>query len=178
MAPGSHTVLRSRGWNMSRISKVVWALVMAGVAAIATAETVYKWIDSSGQVHFTDLPPRQGDAKIIGVYQQESGDVEGDSDDSGNYSEEGDDNDKSAQPQTAARTAEPPPSDDAVKAAEQDAAKAKVEQCKAAQDRYQRYLDSRRLFRETPDGKREYLTDKELSDARARAKQAVDDYCS
>ena len=37
---------------------------------------------------------------------------------------------------------------------------------------------SRRLFRETPDGKREYLTDKELSDARARAKQAVDDYCS
>ena len=62
-------------------------------------------------------------------------------------------------------------------AAEADAAKAQVEQCKAAQDRYQRYLDSRRLFRETADGKREYLTDKELTEARARAKQAVDDYC-
>jgi len=59
-----------------------------------------------------------------------------------------------------------------------DAAKAKVEQCKEAQDRYQRYVDSRRLFRVMPDGKRQYLTDQELTDARARAKQAVDDYCS
>ena len=51
-------------------------------------------------------------------------------------------------------------------------------QCKAAQDRYQRYIESRRLFRETADGKREYLTDQQLTEARARAKQAVDDYCS
>ena len=177
--PGSQTVLRSRGWNMSRISKVVFALAIAGVAAIATADTVYKWVDSSGQVHYTDLPPRQGDAKILGVYQQESGDVEEESSDNGNYSAEGDDNgDDASQPQTAARTPEPPPSDEAMKSAEQDALKAKVEQCKAAQDRYQKYLDSRRLYRQTPDGKREYLTDKELTEARARAKQAVDDYCS
>jgi len=178
-APESHTVLRSRGWNMSRISKVVWALLMAGIAAIATADTVYKWIDSAGQIHYTDLPPRQGDAKILGVYQQESGDVQDEPSDNGNYAEEGGDNGNDrAQPQTAARTPEPPPSDEAMKSAEQDAAKAKVEQCKAAQDRYQRYLDSRRLFREKPDGQREYLTDKELTEARARAKQAVDDYCS
>ena len=177
LAAGRHTVLRSRGWNMSRISKVMWALMWAGVAAMAAAETVYKWVDSSGQVHYTDLPPRQGDAKILGVYQQEAGTVEDESGDNGNYAQEGGD-DSNAQPATQAKTAEPAPSDAAVKAAENDAAKAKVEQCKAAQDRYQRYLDSRRLFRETPDGKREYLTDKELSDARARAKQAVDDYCS
>jgi len=162
---------------MSRISKVMWALMMTGVAAIATAETVYKWVDSTGQVHYTDLPPRQGDAKILGVYQQEAGTVEDASGDDGNYSEEGGDA-SDAQPATQARTPEPPPSQNAIQAAENDAAKAKVEQCKAAQDRYQRYLDSRRLFRETPDGKREYLTDKELTDARARAKQAVDDYCN
>jgi len=91
-APGSHTVVRSRGWNMSRISKVVWALLMAGAAAFATADTVYKWVDSAGQIHYTDLPPRQGDAKILGVYQEESGDVEGDASNNGNYSEEGGDN--------------------------------------------------------------------------------------
>lgn len=155
----------------------MWALMMSGVAAMATADTVYKWVDSGGQVHFTDLPPRQGDAKILGVYQQEAGTVEDEGSDNGNYSEEGDDA-SNAQPATQAKTPEPPPSEDAMKSAENDAAKAKVEQCKAAQDRYQRYLDSRRLFRETPDGKREYLTDKELTEARARAKQAVDDYCS
>jgi hypothetical protein len=163
---------------MSRISRVLAALVMAGIGTLAAAETVYKWVDGAGQVHYTDLPPRQGDAKILGVYQQESGDVdeEGAGDD---YAQEG--NDGSGAPETssdAPRTPEPPVSAAAMAASEADAAKAKVEQCKAAQDRYQRYLDSRRLFRETPDGKRVYLTDQELTEARARAKQAVDDYCN
>lgn len=154
----------------------MWALMLAGVAAMATAETVYKWLDSSGQVHYTDLPPRQGDAKILGVYQQEAGTVDDGSDDNGDYTEEGGD-DSNAQPSEQPRTAEPAPSQAAIQAAANDAAKAQVEQCKAAQDRYQRYLDSRRLFRET-DGKRVYLTDQELTNARASAKQAVDDYCS
>jgi hypothetical protein len=167
---------------MSRIARILAALVMAGIGAVAAAETVYKWVDGSGQVHYTDLPPRQADARILGVYQQESGDVddEGYDDD---YAEEGggggddDGNDDGASP-NAPSTPEPPVSDEAMQAAADDVAKAKVEQCKAAQDRYQRYIDSRRLFRETPDGKRVYLTDKELSEARGRAKQAVDDYCS
>jgi hypothetical protein len=164
---------------MVRIPKVVLAVLLAGVAVIAAAETVYKWVDASGQVHYTDLPPRQGDAKIVGVYQQDAGTVEGDESNNGDYTEEGggDDNAQASTP-SKPRTAEPPVSDEAKQAAENDAAKAKVVQCKEAQDRYQRYLDSRRLFRETPDGKREYLTDQELTDARARAKQAVDDYCS
>lgn len=167
---------------MLRISRVLAALVMAGIGAVAAAETVYKWVDGSGQVHYTDLPPRQADARILGVYQQESGEVEGDGYDD-DYSEEGGDDGDDAgaspnAPTDAPSTPEPPVSDEAMQAAADDVAKAKVEQCKAAQDRYQRYIDSRRLFRETPDGKRVYLTDKELSEARGRAKQAVDDYCS
>ena len=163
---------------MPRISRVIAALAMAGIGAIAGAETVYKWVDGSGQVHYTDLPPRQGDAKILGVYQEESGDVDDESagDD---YTQEGDET--GGAPDAASetpRTPEPPVSQAAMNEAAADAAKAKVEQCKAAQDRYQRYIDSRRLFRETPDGKRVYLTDKELTEARARAKQAVTDYCS
>ncbi|HET8692936.1 MAG TPA: DUF4124 domain-containing protein [Steroidobacteraceae bacterium] len=159
---------------MSRISTVVWALALTGVAAVATAETVYKWVDSGGQIHYTDLPPRQGDARILGVYQQEAGTVD---EEAGGVTEEGSD-DSAGSPPEQPTTPEPPPSEAAERAAAADAAKAKVEQCKKAQDRYETYLNSRRLFRETPDGKREYLTDKELSDARARAKQAVDDYCS
>jgi hypothetical protein len=159
---------------MVRISQVVGAFLLAGLAAVAGAETVYKWVDTAGQVHYTDLPPRQSGARILGVYQQEAGTVEGD--ESGDYTDE---SDSGEPPQDAEspRTPEPPVSEQAMAAAEADALKAKVEQCKAAQDRYQRYIDSRRLFRETPDGKRVYLTDQELTEARARAKQAVDDYC-
>jgi hypothetical protein len=164
---------------MARNSRIFVALLLAGVSAIAAAETVYKWVDTSGQVHYTDLPPNQSGARILGVYQQEAGVVGEDEGDGGDYGDEGGEPpDAGGEQSNAPRTPEPPVSDEQLAAAEADAAKAKVEQCKAAQDRYQRYLDSRRLYRETPDGKRVYLTDKELTEARARAKAAVDDYCS
>ena len=163
---------------MVRFSGIVCALLLTGVAAVAGAETVYKWVDPSGQIHYTDLPPRQSGARILGVYQQEAGTIEDDdSGDSGDYSEPDDTGESPDTGDESPSTPEPPVSQEAIAAVEADAAKAKVEQCKAAQDRYQRYIDSRRLFRETPDGKRVYLTDKELTEARARAKQAVDDYC-
>jgi hypothetical protein len=164
---------------MSRISRVLVAILLAGIGAVAAAETVYKWVDGAGQVHYTDLPPRQGDAKILGVYQKESGSVEEEEGAGDDYTEGGDDSGSAPDATTEnPRTAEPPVSDEAMAAAEADTAKAKVEQCKEAQDRYQRYIDSRRLFRELPDGKREYLTEKELTEARASAKQAVIDYCN
>lgn len=158
---------------MSRIHKVLMVFLMAGLTAVAAAETVYKWVDGSGQIHYTDLPPRQADAKVLGIIHQ-AGVVE-DEESGDDYDDEG--NGGTTTPSGAPTTAEPPVSRDAMQAAANDAAKAKVEQCKAAQDRYQRYIESRRLFREE-NGKRVYLSDQELNEARARAKQAVDDYCS
>jgi hypothetical protein len=163
-----------------RISRFFWAVLMAGIAATAAAETVYKWVDSAGQVHYTDLPPTQSGAKLLGIYQQEAGVIE--DGEGGEYgaSEEGDDLDTlpDAAPPSEPGAAEPPVSEEAMADSQADADRVKAEQCKEAQARYQRYIESRRLFRETPDGKREYLTDKELTEARARAKQTVTDYCS
>lgn len=162
---------------MSRIHKVLIAFLMAGATAMAAAETVYKWVDGSGQIHYTDLPPRQSDAKILGVVHS-AGVVE--DDESDDYDDYRDGNDSGGSDSTTSgvpTTPEPPVSRQAMQTAADDAAKAKVEQCKAAQDRYQRYIESRRLFREE-NGKRVYLSDQELTEARARAKQAVDDYCN
>lgn len=152
-------------------------VLMAGLAAGAAAETVYKWVDGRGQIHYTDLPPQQADAKILGIVHQAGVvDEEESGDDYDDYDEEGGDGATTA-PSGMATTPEPPVSRAAMQAAANDAEKAKVEQCKAAQDRYQRYVESRRLFREE-NGKRVYLSDQELAEARARAKQAVDDYCN
>lgn len=152
-------------------------VLMAGLAAGAAAETVYKWVDGRGQIHYTDLPPQQADAKILGIVHQAGVvDEEESGDDYDDYDDEGGDGAATA-PSGMATTPEPPVSREAMQAARNDAEKAKVEQCKAAQDRYQRYIESRRLFREE-NGKRVYLSDQELAEARARAKQAVDDYCN
>jgi len=157
------------------LQKLLIALVLAGLTAVAGAETIYKWIDSSGQIHYTDLPPKQADAKLLGIYDHQVGDVD-DEEGADDYGD-GDQGDDTSTPPTPASFPEPPPSNEAVAAAAADAERVRVEHCKLAQERYKQYTEARRLFRET-DGQRVYLTDKELTDARASAKQSVDDYCS
>lgn len=154
------------------LQKIVVGLVLAGLAAVASAETVYKWVDSNGQIYYTDLPPRQSDAKILGVFHEETGVVnEGEP-----AGDEGADGETTASP-PADETPPPGASNDTVATVQADAANARFRQCKFAQERYKTYIESRRLFRQTPDGKREYLTDQELTEARVRAKQSVDEYC-
>lgn len=160
------------------LQKLLIALVMASLTAVAGAETIYKWIDSSGQIHYTDLPPKQADAKLLGIYDHHVGDVDGEENGAENgdwgNGEQGDD---TTTPSVAASFPEPPPSNEAVAAAAADAERVRAERCKLAQERYKQYTEARRLFRET-DGQRVYLTDQELNAARASAKQSVDDYCS
>ena len=162
------------------LNKILMVLLMAGLTVVASAETVYKWVDGAGQIHYTDLPPKQTDARILSVSHGPSNMSEDEGTDGADYGDgNGDENgdDAAANAASGTSTPEPPVSQQALAAAQDDAARAKVEQCKQAQDRYQKYIESRRLFREEG-GKRVYLTDQELTEARGRAKQAVDDYCS
>ncbi|MGH8134808.1 MAG: DUF4124 domain-containing protein [Steroidobacteraceae bacterium] len=160
------------------LQKLLVTLLMAGLSVIASADTFYKWSDSHGQIHYTDLPPTQSDAKVLGVFHQESAVMD---DESGGDEGDGNDNgDNSNGPTTLPSgndNSEPAVDSAAVAAVNADVARSKNKQCKEAQDRYQRYIESRRLFRETSDGKREYLTDQELNEARVRAKQSVDESC-
>ena len=160
------------------LQKFLVALLMAGLTVIAAADTVYKWSDSRGQIHYTDLPPTQADATILSVSHRESDylDEEG----AGDEGDSGDNDDNSGGPTVLPSgndSSEPEIDQEAMAAVQKDVSNAKGKQCKEAQDRYQRYVESRRLFRETSDGKREYLTDQQLAEARVHAKQSVDEYC-
>lgn len=151
-------------------------LVMTSlVAAPVQADVVYKWIDRSGQVHYTDLPPDQPDARLLEVIERErvvfseDGEVE-------SVAPPSDNSDAANSPRTSANGFEPA-SRDTTRAVERDLQQARSEQCKLAQQRYKTYIESLRLYKEGPDGKREYLTESELGAARLEAKQAVDAYC-
>lgn len=155
------------------LNKILVAFLLAGLTAVATAETVYKWVDRSGQIHYTDLPPKQPDAKILAVTHGINLFIDDEE------SEGGDGSDESGSDTTtpAVTPSEPPPSTETMASMRNDVERTQAEQCKQARERYQSYIEARRLFREV-DGKRVYLTDQELTDARARAKQTVDEYCS
>ena len=169
---------RRLGLEVNMVQKILVTLLMAGLTVAASAEDYYKWSDSRGQIYYTDLPPTQSDAKILGVFHKESSVMDEESgDEQGDNGDNGDNGNDSTAP-TGGDSSEPPVDRAAMAAVNADVSNAKAKQCKEAQERYQRYVESRRLFRETKDGKREYLTDQQLSEARVRAKQAVDDYCS
>jgi hypothetical protein len=58
-----------------------------------------------------------------------------------------------------------------------DLAAKRAEQCKQAQDRYQKDIQYRRLYRVDSSGQQTYLTDEEADNERTQAKIDVDQYC-
>lgn len=54
----------------------------------------------------------------------------------------------------------------------------KAKRCTDARQRYQSYTESHRLYEQTPDGQRRYLTSEEIDAARAGAKQVMDQFCA
>lgn len=150
------------------LRRTLITIMLAGLATVAAAESVYKWIDASGQVHYTDRPPTESGAKLLGVFEREQIMATG---------EEAGGEDTASNTYDAGPALEEAQGDQAAATVQRDLDQVRSEQCKQAQERYKTYIESRRLYRETTDGKREYLTDAELAAARIEAKKAVDDLC-
>ena len=58
-----------------------------------------------------------------------------------------------------------------------DLAASQAARCKQAREAYDNAINSQRLYRQTPDGKREYLTDAELTKQRIDSRNAKDAIC-
>ena len=59
----------------------------------------------------------------------------------------------------------------------EERAEDRARNCSIAREREERYAISHRLYRETPDGEREYLSDAELTEARTQATADVQEWC-
>jgi hypothetical protein len=142
----------------------ITALILAGAFTLAQAD-VYRWVDPSGQAHYSDqwMPG----SEVIKT-------------------------DKSHPPgaNSAARAAEQKSltaasnrisaelADQAnARAVQQDVARTRDAQCKAAKDRYMQAIESRRVYKEDKSGERSYLSDAEADAYREMARKAVQDRC-
>lgn len=68
-------------------------------------------------------------------------------------------------------------SDATRQAVQKDVAAVRAEQCKKAQDQYDRSVQARRIYKEGKDGEREYLTDEQADAARQQARLERDAAC-
>jgi hypothetical protein len=138
----------------------VLALGLA-VSSLAGAQ-LYKSIDKDGKTVYSDQPPATGDSKQIRV-QTGGGPSDAPAPKAGA--------DKKAQkaedPKDKGKKAE-----DAAKEADR-----KKAACEQAKIRYQALVDGGRIYKYTPSGDREYMSDEEIETGRAQSKREMDEAC-
>lgn len=134
-------------------------LIVAGICGVAHAD-VYRWVDDHGEAHYTDrwVP---GSELIKSSKPHPAEPTPSASLAQGKTS--------SANPTPAAKQQQA--AEAAVKA---DVAKTKEAQCKQAQDRYQKAIEARRIYKPGKEGEeRVYMTDQETDAYRVQARNDV-----
>jgi hypothetical protein len=154
-----------------RAARPPWLRIFLLLGLVCTCYTaqavVYKWADAQGRIHYSDRPP-EGDVKLISIenlYERPRASAER--------------SQPAAAPAAgASATAAGTAPATAQKQVANDVAKANADGCKAARERYDSFVRSRRVYKEGPNGERLYLSDQELATARLDARKDVDDNCA
>jgi hypothetical protein len=149
-------------------------LVLALLATAAQGAEVYRSKAKDGSVTYSDRPendnsefvttvqgPRPAGAQSTAAQRAQRPGAQG----------AGPRSDSSA-PEAAAPPAPLPPGPTAAELREK-----RQKNCDIAKEREQRYEVSRRLFKTNDKGEREYLDDKAVAEAKAKAAQDVKDWC-
>lgn len=146
------------------ILTVATAWLAAGPAAAAD---VYKFKDDKGNVLYTDKPATLP-AERLNIQSQKTDTV----------AVQARQQEELKRLQDASNTNQQASSDpkDQQQPA-QTTATQKADQCVKARTRYDSYMNSQRLYEQGADGQRRYLTDAELTAARASAKASMDVMC-
>ena len=136
----------------------VGALILAGTLSVAQAD-VYRWVDEHGEPHYSDqwVPGSQ----VIKTTKAHPG--------SETLSQ--------GHSQQLNRTPESLDNEANTRAVQQDVARSRDAQCKAAKDRYLKAVESRRVYKEGKNGEREYMSDADADAYREVARKDVQDRC-
>jgi hypothetical protein len=160
-------------------SAVLAALYVLGALALAqslsfsvAAQNVYKSVDEAGYITYTDRPPLN---QVNGVVELVTGlDIDRTDDDTIRAT-----NEEIGKQRVAEKQAQQIRNVENAEAATLAAAQKeeRAANCKRANRRLTKYRETPRLYRETDDGGREYLSSTELDSARTEAVRSVEEWC-
>jgi uncharacterized protein DUF4124 len=137
------------------------------LVAVPSQADVYKYHDDKGNVLYTDKPAtlpaerlnvQSQKTDVVAVQARQDADM------------------KRLQDQDKARQQTSNQQGDQQQAAQLNA-KDKAEKCTQARERYDKYMNSQKLYEQQAGGERRYLTSEELDAARASAKATMDVLC-
>lgn len=143
-------------------SLLLLTLTTATLAAGTAAADVYKYKDEKGNIQYTDKPPSLP-AERLNVQSQRTDVVAA-------QTRPQPEQRPSGSQQSRNQAAEQ-------KEAAEMTAKDKAERCAKARERYDKYMNSQKLYEQDDKGERRYLNSDELDAARAAAKASMDVMC-
>ena len=155
--------------NCKRIL-VTAAAAVSLFGASAIAGEIYRYTDADGNVHYGDRPSGADTEQRVAIASRRSTPAAAPSEDA-----EPEATVAVAPAETDAQEAAAKKKTRSEKIAEQ---KARDKRCASARAKLETLVTSRRLYRETEDGERQYLNDAEIDEARARAQELVQQHCS
>jgi hypothetical protein len=148
------------------MKRIVLCAALLAWSTMASA-VVYKWVDAQGKLQYGDRPPDGAHAEVVELLGTHTGRAKAPSD---------------APTPPASAATKSAPSERSVKeskeAVDADVAQAREKQCAEAQDRYQKLIAGRRLYKTGPEGERQYLTSEEIDSERLNAKRDIDVMCN
>ena len=150
----------------SAITLTMLLSTLTVAAGLASASDVYKYTDDKGNVLYTDKP-RTLPAERLNIQSTKA--------DPTALARQADDL-KRMQDADAARKQAASQQTNQNDASQMNA-KDRAERCTKARNRYDTYMNSRKLFEEPKPGERRYLTSEELDAARASAKANMESWC-
>lgn len=136
-------------------------------AGVTFANDIYKWIDDQGNVHYVDRPTGAANEERVPISSRPT-----------NPSAVQARVNAQHEARAAAHEEETPAEQQGPTEEELEAqAREREEKCNTYKARLQKFLTSRRLYREDENGERVYLNEEETMAARERAQQKVEEYC-
>jgi hypothetical protein len=140
------------------------AVLLATLALPLCAAEVYRSQDADGTVVYSDRPAQGSERVFVATPRISSTPRQPVTSDRATTAAE------SSQPEVLSGQIR-------VERTPEEVAAEKERNCAAARERADRYSVSQRLFRTLPNGEREYLSDAELDEARAKADADVANWC-
>jgi hypothetical protein len=132
------------------------------ISSLACAGDVYRWKDDNGTWHYSDQP--QPGAELVRATRKSFGAAAQAAP-------------PASTPAAAAPNAPPGVTPEVAKQVRQEAATAKVDQCKKATDAYQKAVQARRIYKDDGKGNRTFLNDSQIDAARLEARSNRDVAC-
>ncbi|MGI9308006.1 MAG: DUF4124 domain-containing protein [Gammaproteobacteria bacterium] len=153
----------------SKLLAGVLLLTGLGTCLTATAQTIFKIVDADGNVTYTDRLPSSVAAETPPIEKVSGLDIEAtDHDSVDTLNQQTLENAQATADNRSARRQIQ---------TERQAEQAREKNCATARSGYKTQTEHARLYRELPDGEREYLTGDEIDAQRSVAARSVEEWC-